>query len=189
MALYDSWVNEVIRADPKNPNNTLSPERRESATSNYDNPEEYWEELDEIGLRLSVVGPAMSGASSAEKMALFSELDWEEHQTYFHFYPENNHIAPVVDGEEYGPTEEMEDPEVISAAATPDIYRIGLAAEELVKEDGKFRNLPLTSWATQLEQKYADQGVQKEFYRFMEEQAQAMNSLNLKKITQDALEE
>ena len=189
MELYDDWVNEVIQADPENPNNTLSPERRESVTSNYENPEEYWEELGDIGFKLPVVGPAMSGAGSAQKMALFSELDWEEHQTYFHFYPEKNHIAPVIDGEEYGPTEEMEDPEVIPASATPDLYRVGLAAEELVKQDGRYDELPLPSWAEQIEEKYSGQGVQKEFYRFMEEQGQVMNSLALKKIAQEALEE
>ena len=189
MELYDDWVNEVIRADPENPNNALSPERRESVTSSYDTPEEYWEELDDIGFRLPVVGPAFSGAKTAERMVLYSELDWDDHQTFFHFYPDQNHIAPVVDGEEYGPTEEMKDPEAIPAAAAPDIYRVGLAAEELVKEDGKFEDLPLNSWAKQLEEKYADQPVEKEFYRFMEEQAQAINSLALKKIAKDALEE
>ena len=189
MELYDDWVNEVIRADPENPNNALSPGRRESVSSSYNTPEEYWEELDDIGFKLPVVGPAMSGAGTAQRMALFSELDWDEHRTFFHFYPEQNHIAPVIDGQEYGLTGELEDPEVIPAAATPDIYRVGLAAEELVKEDGKYEDLPLKSWAEQLEEKYADQPVQKEFYRFMEEQAQAMNALALKRIAKDALEE
>ena len=189
MELYDAWVNQIVRADPENPNNALTPERREVVTSNYDSPEEYWEELNEIGFKLPVVGPAMSGAGSAERMALFSELDWEGHQTYFHFYPEHNHIAPVIDGQEYGPTENMEQPEVLPASVAPDVYKLGLAAEELVKEDGKYEDLPLKSWAEQLEEKYSDQGVEKEFYRFMSEQADAIESLALQNIVDDALEE
>jgi hypothetical protein len=182
-------VRELVRFDPYQFGDLPDPEKREKFVNEYEGPEDFWEnEFDGVKAKKMVDGEPLNGLGEARRMSLYAELSWEDHRTFLHYHPDTHLVNPVVDGEEYGHIPDS-DPDPVPVSVIPDLYRVSLAAEELEEETFDISDDRLIRWGLEIQQKYGEQEVDREFYDFLERQGEALQNQARESLVEDALEQ